>query len=101
MQCGRRTYPAAMDLIAQHSPAAFHHVCTAYTVARELPRWRDAPVQVGVCLGDGELAATGCFQDHRQARLFTIQMNALGYQECDGAGHGCDRVYVPVVMEAA
>jgi hypothetical protein len=75
-------------------PPAFQDVRHAFDVALELPQWRDAPVRVGVCRGDGELFATGTFQDHRQARLFTIQMNALGYIECD-AGQGCDRLYVP------
>lgn len=83
-----------MDLLADRQPPRFHQVRNAFDVARELPQWRDAPVKVGVCRGDGELLATGTFQDHRQARLFTIQMEALGYREGD-AEHGCDRVYVP------
>jgi hypothetical protein len=74
-------------------------VRNAFHVARELPQWRDAPVKVGVCGTDGELLATGVFQDHRQARLFTIQMDALGYREVDAAegaaDRGCDRLYVP------
>jgi hypothetical protein len=89
-----------MDLLAHRQPAGFNEVHNAYAVALELPRWRDAPVRVGVCAGDGELVATGLFQDHRQARLFTIQMNALGYEECDGAVHGCDRIYVPAAWAA-
>ncbi|MBC5766559.1 hypothetical protein [Ramlibacter albus] len=87
-----------MDLLADQPPG-FHEVRNAYTVARELPLWRDAPVKVGVCRGDGELVATGIFGDHRQARLFTIQMTALGYAECEAA-LGCDRVYVPERWEA-
>jgi hypothetical protein len=72
--------------------AAVHH---AYEVARELPLWRDAPVKVGVLGPTGEPVEVFEFGDHRQARLFTIQMDALGYREHDGAPHGCDRVYVP------
>jgi hypothetical protein len=84
-----------MDIIAtEPPPPGFHEVHKAFDTARELPLWRDAPVSVGVCRGDGSMVATGVLQDHRQARLFCIQMTALGYAELQ-AQDGFDRVYVP------
>ena len=84
-----------MDFIAtEPPPPGFHEVHKAFDTARELPQWRDAPVSVGVCRGDGRVVATGVLQDHRQARLFCIQMAALGYAEHESQD-GFDRVYVP------
>jgi hypothetical protein len=84
-----------MDFIASEpTPPGFQEVNKAFDIARELPQWRDAPVKVGVCRGDGQVIATGTFSDHRQARLFCIQMDALGYEEEAGQGE-YDRVYMP------
>lgn len=84
-----------MDFIASEpTPPGFQEVNRAFDIARELPQWRDAPVKVGVCRADGQVIATGTFSDHRQARLFCIQMDALGYAEED-ARDGFDRIYMP------
>ena len=85
-----------MDFIAtEPTPPGFQEVSRAFDIACELPRWRDAPVRVAVCRADGQVIATGTFGDHRQARLFCIQMDALGYEEEEGARQGCDRIYTP------
>ena len=84
-----------MDFIASEpTPPGFQEVNRAFDIACELPQWREAPVKVGVCRADGRVIATGTFRDHRQARLFCIQMDALGYVEED-ARDGFDRVYLP------
>lgn len=87
-------------LANQTAPAAFPQILSAFETARELPLWRLAVTRVGVTRSDGALAAQGVLHDHRQLRLFAIQMQALGYAQVEGR-EGCDVVFEPVAWTAA
>jgi hypothetical protein len=86
-----------MNTVADASePAGFALVREAFETARGLPAWRPGLVKVGLLRSDGRLVATGVFHDLRQARLFSIQMDGLGYTETDGDAAqacGCDTVF--------
>lgn len=84
----------------QPVPAGFADIRKAFDTALALPRLQPACVKVGICRGDGELVATGVLHDRRHARLFAIQMQALGYAEhAAHAGEplrdGCDVLFRP------
>jgi len=84
-----------METVAnQPQPPGFEQIRRAYETALELPEWRPMRIRVGVCRGNGDLIASAEFNDRRQARLFSIQMTDLGYQEAEG-GQGCDTLFVP------
>lgn len=80
-------------------PAAFPAIQQALATARQLPVWRYAPVKVGVCLRDGDVAATAVLDDYRQYRLFSIHLEAMGYLQHErNAGEsmqGCDVLFSP------
>ena len=80
-------------------PAAFPAIEQALATARQLPVWRYAPVKVGVCLRDGEVAATAVLDDYRQYRLFSIHLEAMGYLQQErntgDSTQGCDVLFSP------
>lgn len=84
----------------QPQPAAFPAILQAYETARQLPVLKHAPMRVGVCRSaDGEVAACGVLEDYRQVRLFTIQLEAMGYASfllgAEEEMRGCDILFRP------
>jgi hypothetical protein len=84
----------------QPEPAGFADIRKAFDTALGLPQWQPACIKVGICRADGGLAATGVLHDRRQARLFAIHMEALGYcahaaQAGEPLRDGCDVLYRP------
>ena len=88
-----------MDTIANEpAPVGFDRVREAFRTSLELPAWRPGTIRIGVTRGDGHLVATAVLHDLRQARLFSIQMDGLGYSESTGDAArtaGCDVVFIP------
>lgn len=94
-----------METIANEPPpAGFAQVHEAFETALELPAWRPGTVRIGVARSDGQIVAKAVLHDLRQARLFSIQMNGLGYIESGGEAAesaGCDVVFTPQVWTYA
>lgn len=86
-------------------PAAFPAIEQALETARQLPVWKYAPTKVGVCLRDGLVSATAVLEDYRQLRLFSIHLEAMGYQQLaagpDEEVEGCDVLFRPQMHLAA
>lgn len=79
-------------------PSGFQQVREAFDTSLQLPAWRPGTVRIGVARGDGQMVATAVLHDLRQARLFSIQMDGLGYGETRGdtaEAAGCDVVFTP------